>query len=145
MRRDGVRGAVQGFWNLPVTFKSFLKVNLFVAPVSPSLSVGRCWVRVNLRPRKAVWDEVLKNVADRKVLYLEFGVAYGDSISYWSRRLTHPQSALHGFDSFEGLPEHSGPWKKRQFDAEGRLPKLNDERLQFFQGLVSAVSGCGYV
>ena len=34
--------ALQGFWNLPVTFKSFLKVNLFVAPVSPSLSVGRC-------------------------------------------------------------------------------------------------------
>jgi len=37
-----------------------------------------------LENRKAVWDEALKNVADRKVLYLEFGVAYGESISYWS-------------------------------------------------------------
>ena len=31
----------QVIWSLPATFKSFLKVNLFVAPVSHRLGVGR--------------------------------------------------------------------------------------------------------
>jgi hypothetical protein len=38
-------------------------------------------------------------------LYLEFGVRTGTSINHIARR--NPRATIHGFDSFEGLPE---PW-----------------------------------
>jgi hypothetical protein len=56
--------------------------------------------------REDVWAAMITKLRNQKVLYMEFGVAYGESISYWSRELKNPASALHGFDSFEGLPEH---------------------------------------
>ena len=87
-----------------------------------------------LATREDVWQEVLSRVRGEQVLYLEFGVAYGDSMRYWSRELLHPETKLHGFDSFEGLPESSGPWKKGQFGSGGTLPAIGDSRVEFFQG-----------
>jgi len=52
---------------------------------------------------------MITKVRDKKVLYMEFGVAYGASIRYWSRELKNPTSVFHGFDSFEGLPETRWP------------------------------------
>lgn len=49
------------------------------------------------------------------MLYLEFGVYKGESLRYWARELKHPDSKLHGFDSFEGLP--------KDFDVNGRYGK----------------------
>jgi O-methyltransferase len=68
------------------------------------------------------------------VLYLEFGVFQGVATRFWSRALTHPQTQLHGFDSFEGLPEKFGPWVDRSFDVQGSLPVIEDKRVQFFKG-----------
>lgn len=86
------------------------------------------------RNRKAVWDKIIERVADQEVLYLEFGVAGGASISYWSASLRNAASQLHGFDSFEGLPESGGPWEKGQFDVGGMVPKIDDPRVKFFKG-----------
>lgn len=54
---------------------------------------------------------------------LEFGVAGGDSIRYLAAR---SERAIHGFDSFEGLPEdwpgrHEG---KGHYSTQGRLPPM---------------------
>jgi hypothetical protein len=84
--------------------------------------------------REAVFDSVLSRVAERRVLYLEFGVYMGNSIRYWSRKLTNPQAHLHGFDSFEGLPESGGFWVKGQFDTRGMVPDVGDPRVRFFKG-----------
>jgi O-methyltransferase len=81
-----------------------------------------------------VWTVVINRVRNKKVLYLEFGVASGRSIKYWSRKLKHPDTMLHGFDSFEGLPEDGGPWRKGQFDTMGRIPETDDPRVRFFKG-----------
>src|SRR5688572_26618612 len=54
--------------------------------------------------RQKVWATVAKQIENQRVLYMEFGVAAGESMRYWSQALKHPQSILHGFDSFEGLP-----------------------------------------
>jgi hypothetical protein len=70
--------------------------------------------------REEVWDAMITKIRNQKALYMEFGVAFGDSIRYWSRKPKNPASAFHGFDSFEGLPERAGPWYKGQFDASGR-------------------------
>lgn len=40
-----------------------------------------------------------------RVLYMEFGAAKGDATRMWAKLLRLPSTVLHGFDSFEGLPE----------------------------------------
>ncbi len=84
--------------------------------------------------RRGVWSSVSKHVRNQKVLYLEFGVAGGASMRYWSGELKHPETNLHGFDSFEGLPEPGGPWKKGEFDTGGQMPAIDDSRVRFFKG-----------
>lgn len=84
--------------------------------------------------REGVWESVLKSVRDKQVLYLEFGVAYGESMRYWANQLKNRKSVLHGFDSFVGLPEGAGPWRRGQFDAGGYVPDIRDSRVRFFKG-----------
>jgi len=104
------------------------------------LRVGR-WFRDHgfqlssrVKSREEVWDVVAERIKSKPVLYLEFGVASGASTRYWSEHLKHPQSLLHGFDSFEGLPESGGPWTKGQFNAGGAVPQIADSRVRFFKG-----------
>lgn len=75
-------------------------------------------------------------VGDEDVLYLEFGVAAGASIRLWSELLHNPRSALHGFDSFLGLPHD---WtleghERGSFSTGGKVPELGDDRVRFFPG-----------
>ncbi len=106
------------------------------------MKLGR-WVATHdfaprrVRDRDAVFDAVAEQVRDRKVLYLEFGVFQGRSMRYWSKALHNAESKLHGFDSFEGLPEDfdvKGPYQKGTFDVGGRIPTIDDKRVQFFKG-----------
>jgi len=87
-----------------------------------------------VRDRNDVFVSIARRVADKKVLYLEFGVAAGETIRWWSSALKNPGSKLHGFDSFEGLPEASGPWTKGQFSTRGKAPKIDDPRISFYIG-----------
>jgi hypothetical protein len=56
--------------------------------------------------------------------YLEFGVFTGGTIRFIARRIGG--RAIHGFDSFEGLPEAWGGFAlgRRTFDVKGRLPRV---------------------
>jgi hypothetical protein len=92
-----------------------------------------------VRSRQDVWETILREVRDQKVLYLEFGVYQGEATRFWSERLTNPTTVLHGFDSFEGLPEEVGPWTKADFDLGGRIPTLDDPRVTFYKGWFSDV------
>lgn len=58
-------------------------------------------------------------------LVLEFGVEKGASVNWLARRTTR---AVHGFDSFQGLPEGWAGTKEDRgaFDRKGRLPKVAD-------------------
>lgn len=105
------------------------------------LAVGR-WMRVHgfdvnnrAKRREQLFDIVGSEVGDKEVLYLEFGVAEGAATRYWSKLLHNPRSKLHGFDSFEGLPED---WnlriKKGSFSVGGEAPRIEDTRVQFFKG-----------
>ncbi|MGH9366143.1 MAG: hypothetical protein ACRD3M_00530, partial [Thermoanaerobaculia bacterium] len=90
-----------------------------------------------VRDRDALFAEVAEQVRDRRVLYLEFGVYRGASIRYWSGALKHPDAKLHGFDSFEGLPEDFdviGPYPKGTFSTKGAVPIIDDARVRFFKG-----------
>jgi hypothetical protein len=56
--------------------------------------------------------------------YLEFGVFSGGTIRHIARRV--PNGAIHGFDSFEGLPEAWSGFNlgSRAFSVQGRLPRV---------------------
>lgn len=86
--------------------------------------------------RKELWNIVGRAVGDKKVLYLEFGVFRGDSMRYWCSLLRHREASLHGFDSFEGLPEAWRPWvPKGALSVAGEIPDIPDPRVRFFKGL----------
>lgn len=57
------------------------------------------------------------------------------SVRHRSRLLRNPDSQLHGFDSFEGLP---AGWIVRRsagyFSTEGDLPEIGDEPDTFIKG-----------
>lgn len=67
--------------------------------------------------------------------YLEFGVASGVSFNWWMTENTHPASAFYGFDTFTGLPEDFGPYKKGTFNNKENIPTIKDGRGKFYHGL----------
>jgi hypothetical protein len=98
----------------------------------------RLYPQISLQTREQIFDLIGKDVADRKVLYLEFGVYKGDSIKYWSSLLKHPEAMLHGFDSFEGLPQDwHGDLAKGFFSTGGEVPNIADRRVRFVKGWFS--------
>jgi Macrocin-O-methyltransferase (TylF) len=91
---------------------------------------------VRVRSREQLFRHVAAEIAERIVLYLEFGVAKGASIREWSEFLRNPDSALQGFDSFAGLPHD---WsleghERGHFSTGGRPPVVDDPRVRFFVG-----------
>ncbi|MEX0742160.1 MAG: class I SAM-dependent methyltransferase, partial [Phycisphaeraceae bacterium] len=69
----------------------------------------------------ALLDHAL-TYADHEGLHLEFGVYRGVTLNHVAAR--RPEQTLYGFDSFEGLPESWGIWRKGAFDTRGQLPKV---------------------
>jgi hypothetical protein len=94
---------------------------------------------VNTYPLIYVFEH-LKLQHKPNTLWLEFGVASGNTINYISK---FTNDTVYGFDSFEGLPEK---WRdgfdKGAFNRNGNLPQVNnnvelikgwfDETLQHF-------------
>jgi hypothetical protein len=105
------------------------------------LEVGR-WMqakgydtRLRFSRREELFDLIANQIGDRVVLYLEFGVFWGETTRYWSKLLSNPGSKLHGFDSFEGLPENWLPQcQKGYFSTDGYIPQIADDRVKFFRG-----------
>ena len=62
-------------------------------------------------------------------------MADGHSFNWWMTANTHPASRFYGFDTFTGLPENFGPYKKGTFDTGNKMPAIKDERGKFYQGL----------
>lgn len=85
--------------------------------------------------RGMVYDLIAPTVENEPVLYMEFGVWKGEATKHWAKLLKHPQTIIHGFDSFEGLPE---AWNhatgKSHFSTEGQIPQIDDKRVKFFKG-----------
>lgn len=104
------------------------------------LAVGR-WFRdrgltvpVRCADRLPLYTYVASKVTE-PASYLEFGVFEGVSMRMWTQLLKSPATRLDGFDSFEGLPENWGYFTdKKKFDVNGRIPRMDDSRVQLHQG-----------
>ena len=86
------------------------------------------------KARSDVWDEVLSLLGSSPLVYVEFGVYQGESITYFADKNKNPDSVFFGLDSFEGLPESWAGNPKGFFSTLGNTPKVNDSRVQFISG-----------
>ena len=80
------------------------------------------------------WVMENERLAD-KINYIEFGVASGESFKWFLEQNKNAESKFYGFDTFDGLPEDFGPYKKGAFSNENKPPEVNDSRAKFFTGL----------
>jgi len=75
-------------------------------------------------PKERLLDYALSKVKEGTVL--EFGVRHGDSI----RRIANKfkDRKIHGFDSFEGLPEDwaGNAFSQNDFTLDGKMPEVPD-------------------
>ncbi len=76
-----------------------------------------------------------KEHLDSEIDYLEFGVAQGISFKWWVKNISNPNAQFYGFDTFSGLPEDWGPFKKGDMNNNNVPPTVDDLRCNFFQGL----------
>ncbi|MDB5191443.1 MAG: class SAM-dependent methyltransferase [Segetibacter sp.] len=76
-----------------------------------------------------------KENLQQEINYMEFGVASGHSFDWFMTKNTHPASKFYGFDTFDGLPEDWGPFKKGSFTNNNVVPTPKDERGKFYTGL----------
>ncbi len=70
-----------------------------------------------------------------QINYIEFGVASGESFKWFLEQNKSEKSKFYGFDTFDGLPEDWGPYKKGAFSNQNKPPEVNDNRAAFFTGL----------
>ena len=72
---------------------------------------------------------------NEEIIYLEFGVSGGYSFTWWVNHNHHPSSLFTGFDTFEGLPEDWGGFKKGAMTTHSQIPQIDDPRVSFKKGL----------
>ena len=87
--------------------------------------------------RYPLYKWVIKNesLSTTVINYLEFGVADGLSFRWFLQQNTNAESRFYGFDTFTGLPEDFGVYKKGKFNTNNKIPQIADPRVKFFQGL----------
>ena len=85
--------------------------------------------------RLILFDKVAEHhqLDKKEMVYLEFGVASGSSFFWWVRKNTHPGSVFRGFDTFEGLPEDWGGFKKGAMAFDQK--EAADTRAEFVKGI----------
>jgi len=93
-----------------------------------------CTRKFEYSKRYGLFSHVIESENLKNINYLEFGVENGSSFKWWIKNMSHPDARFYGFDTFTGLPEAWGPYKKGAM-AAGEIPKIEDSRHQFIQGL----------
>ncbi len=101
------------------------------------------WVRRNFDckapffpNRERLWKHILQTLPATGDLHgYEFGVAYGYLTKWWLKNCTNVTKWF-GYDTFTGLPEDWLHFKKGAFDANGKPPAINDQRVDWIIGRV---------
>jgi O-methyltransferase len=86
--------------------------------------------------RYSLYQHVIENqILNSAIDYFEFGVSKGVSFKWWLENMKHEDSRFFGFDTFSGLPENWGPFKKGDMNNGNVPPVFDDNRYSFYQGL----------
>jgi hypothetical protein len=142
-----IRGKLKGFFFLLrldlLTPTKILAFFAHIADLSKWISkhkkCGYCdfyTYRFNYSKREKLYEHIINSQKlDTNIDYFEFGVAKGLSFRWWINRIKNEQAKFYGFDTFTGLPENWGPFRKGEMNNNNEPPKIDDDRHQFFQGL----------
>ncbi len=91
---------------------------------------------LNYSRRYQLYEYIIdKYIHNNTIDYLEFGVSTGGSFRWWVNHLKNPDTRFYGFDTFTGLPEAWGPYKKGDMGNGNEPPAIEDNRHTFYQGL----------
>lgn len=143
-----LRGLLKGiffFLRLHIIFEPISKVTRFVAGLSavskwinkhsPNVKFNDFYtLKRDYNKRYSLYQHAITSENLGAIDYLEFGVASGLSLKWWVANNTHLDSKFYGFDTFTGLPEDWGPYKKGDMDF-GPPPQINDSRIEYLTGL----------
>ncbi len=92
--------------------------------------------------REKLWERLAQRLdPNRPLVVLEFGVAWGYATNWWLCRLGRRDVAWHGFDRFTGLPRAWREYEQGTFDAGGKPPAIDDERVHWHVGDVQDTLG----
>jgi hypothetical protein len=92
--------------------------------------------KFNYNKRYDLFNYVVdKEGLHKDIDYLEFGVAFGESIKWWTEKIKDENSSFAGFDTFSGLPEDWSSFKKGEMTTENKIPQIDDNRCTFYPGL----------
>ena len=90
----------------------------------------------NYNKRESLYEQVITDLnLDTNIDYLEFGVSKGNSFRWWINRIKNIDARFYGFDTFTGLPEDWGLFKKGDMGNGNNPPVIDDNRHEFHQGL----------
>ncbi len=122
-------GPLKGLANL-ILLKSWLGENAANLKYDDYFTIKRIYDK-----RYGLYDHIAKSLQlqNEPITYLEFGVSKGFSFRWWLNENHHPDSKFYGFDTFEGLPEAWGKFRKGDMGAS--TPEVDDERATFVKGL----------
>jgi tetratricopeptide (TPR) repeat protein len=85
------------------------------------------YLKIHAKPLPLITGSIIDtfqiaiNAAKNQGLILEFGVRHGNSISQLAKLANQP---IHGFDSFEGIPEDWHDESKGSYSTKGVIPKV---------------------
>ena len=88
----------------------------------------------NYQKRYELYKHIINNESLNEIIYLEFGVANGDSFKWWIDNIKDENSVFVGFDTFTGLPENWSSLYKRGA-MSFPIPDIKDKRCEFKVGL----------
>lgn len=92
--------------------------------------------KFNYQKRESLYEQVITEFnLNTNIDYLEFGVSKGHSFKWWINRIEDINARFYGFDTFTGLPESWGPFKKGDMGNNNAPPVIDDSRHEFHQGL----------
>ncbi len=93
--------------------------------------------KFDYQQREKLYEYVISenNIDDNGIDFFEFGVARGGSFNWWVKQLKNSDTRFYGFDTFTGLPEDWGIFKAGDMSNGNEPPKIEDNRVSFYQGL----------
>ena len=115
----------------PTNIDFEMVARLKAASESADYMVSRMMGAQNLVDRAALLDfAVAQSAIDG--LVMEFGVFRGESLRFLAKRFARE---VHGFDSFEGLPEDWTYFQKQgRFSLDGQIPQFSEKNIRIHKG-----------
>ncbi len=133
--RDSVRMAIDGFLREPLAYPAYVDyemvARLKAAAESADYMVAHMMKAQNfVRPSDLIEFALESCKVDG--LVVEFGVFRGESLRFIAKRVTQD---VHGFDSFEGLPEDWTYFQKQgRFSLGGNVPSFREKNIRTYKG-----------